>query len=450
MSNGNYQLFQGDCLSVMAGMEAGSVDAVVTDPPYGLAFMGEDWDHGVPGEHFWREALRIAKPGAHLLAFGGTRTFHRLVVAIEDAEWEIRDTIMWVYGSGFPKSHNVGKAIDREAGAERTESVWYDKYHDGGTRQNLGDSHMKGYVPIVPGSNGNIKTLPATPEARQWDGWGTALKPAWEPIIVARKPLEGTVAQNVLKYGTGAINVDGCRVSHDEPIREMKAQSGGDKVYGQSGRHESTTELKATGRWPSNLIHDGSDDVLALFPQAKASGVYTGDGVKRGKGNWVTSFSTPTEESQRPSVMYADTGSAARFFYTAKADKKDRNDGCEGLEEREAKRTQEGGDDTRGRPIPRNHNHHPTVKPLELMRYLCKLVTPSGGIVLDPFMGSGSTGRAAVLEGFGFIGIDLESDYVAIAQARIAKATQMAAGQFVDKRGTEADFDNLPMFGGGQ
>ena len=291
---GMLDLRQGDCLEVLQSLDDASVDAIVTDPPYGLSFMGRKWDYDVPSKEIWEQCLRVLKPGGHLLAFAGTRTQHRMAVNIEDAGFEIRDMIAWVYGSGFPKSRNVG------------------------------------------------------------DGWGTALKPALEPITVARKPFKGTVANNVLTHGTGAINIDGCRVAHNEPIKIMKAQDGGNKVYGQSGRHEETTELKAAGRWPANLIHDGSDEVTEL------------------------------------------TGDAARFFYCAKANKKDREDG----------------------------NTHPTVKPTDLMAYLCRLVTPPGGIILDPFMGSGSTGKAAMREGFSFIGIEREAEYYAIAEQRVKPPEQ--------------------------
>lgn len=325
----------GDCLNVMASMESDNIDSIVTDPPYGLSFMGKDWDHSVPGVPFWKQALRVAKPGSHLLAFGGTRTFHRLMVAIENAGWEIRDTVMWVYGSGFPKTHN-----------------------------------LKG----------------------EWEGWGTAFKPAWEPVVVARKPFKGTVAENVLKHGTGALNIDGCRVAHSEPIKIMKSQAAGNKVYRQSGRYKETTELKSSGRWPANLIHDGSDEVTGLFPN-----------------------------------------DSARFFYCAKASKRERNAGCEELEEkkrdesRNAKQPSMNGGV--GNPYNRGAkpvvNHHPTVKPVALMRYLVRLVTPPGGVVLDPFCGSGSTGVAAIEEGFRFVGIDISAEYCEIARRRIGRAKEV-------------------------
>ena len=329
------KLHHGDCLEVMPTLDADSVDSIISDPPYGLSFMGKAWDHGVPGEVFWREALRVAKPGAHLLAFGGTRTFHRLTVAIEDAGWEIRDCVMWVYGSGFPKSHNG-----------------------------------------------------------EWGG--TALKPAYEPIIVARKPLIGTVAANVLAHGTGGLNIDECRVGTQQTITIRNGDSGGNGAYGRDDR--KFERVNPPGRWPANLIHDGSDEVTAGFPDAGGGFGVRGRGGQayaNGKGFANTLAVTGQE------VGYGDTGSAARFFYCAKASKADRDEG----------------------------NNHPTVKPTALMRYLCKLVTPLNGIILDPFMGSGSTGKAATLERFNFIGIDLSAEYVAIAQARINAATKQIAEQ---------------------
>ncbi|HSH42635.1 MAG TPA: site-specific DNA-methyltransferase [Arenicellales bacterium] len=370
-------IIQGDCLAVLPTLPAESVHACVTDPPYGLSFMGKGWDHGVPGEPYWREVLRVLKPGAHLLAFGGTRTYHRLACAIEDAGFEIRDCVMWVYGSGFPKSLDVAK----QEGCE------------------------------------------------DWQGWGTALKPAWEPIIVARKPLEGTVAKNVLAHGTGALNIDGCRVGgkpSPSVSRRTCAAPGGS--VGATGwvtpaRPESYNEPRPgelLGRWPANLMHDGSDEVLAAFPDSNGSG--PARTLKRGKreGDWGMA-------DQPGSLRDAGEGSAARFFYCPKAAKKDRNEGCEHLPDRTAGECTDRQDDTAGLDSPRagagrtsgSKNHHPTVKPTELMRYLCRLVTPPGGTVLDPFAGSGSTGKAAALEGFGFTGIEMESEYVAVARARL-------------------------------
>jgi len=365
-----YTLHQGDCRDVMAGMDADSVDAIVCDPPYGLRFMGKGWDHGVPGVEFWQAAKHVAKPGAHLLAFGGTRTFHRLTAAIEDAGWEIRDTIMWVYGSGFPKSLNIG------------------------------------------------------------DGIGTALKPAWEPIIVARKPLAGTVASNVLRYGTGGINIDACRIelSEDDPNHRPTpslSNRGANSMFG-SGGHTGDT-LTALGRWPANLIHDGSEDVVGLFPESEG-GAFPGNTANASKFNGLT-YNGGKEYAgilDTPPRSMGDSGSAARFFYTAKASREDREEGLESLPLRSAGEATDRVDGSAGLNSPRAgasrtngaRNHHPTVKPTSLMRYLCRLVTPRDGVVLDPFMGSGSTGKAAILEGFRFIGIDLEPEYVEIARAR--------------------------------
>ena len=402
----------GDCREVMATLDAASVDAVVCDPPYGLSFMGKGWDHGVPGEEFWTEALRVAKPGAHLLAFGGTRTYHRLACAIEDAGWEIRDCVMWVYGNGFPKSHDVSKAIDKAAGAERERIRGVRSAVVGATY--AGDEWSREFKDSVLSSD------PITDAARQWSGWGTALKPAWEPIIVARKPLCGTVADNVLTHGTGGINVDGCRVGTESTLTVRNGNTGAHGRYGKDDR--VFTRENPPGRWPANVIHDGSDEVVGLFPNVKT-------------GN-IKPYAAKTQAEYRQlhcdritTSHQGDTGSAARFFYCAKASKADRDEGCNGLDERENASGNYGTksvnltrkDGGENRVLPRR-NPHPTVKPTALMRYLCRLVTPPGGVVLDPFTGSGSTGKAAVLEGFGFIGIEREAEYVEIARARIAAA----------------------------
>jgi site-specific DNA-methyltransferase (adenine-specific) len=411
----------GDCREVMATLDAESVDAVVCDPPYGLSFMGKGWDHGVPGQEFWTEALRVAKPGAHLMAFGGTRTYHRLACAIEDAGWEIRDCVMWVYGSGFPKSHDVSKAIDKAAGAER-EIVGESSRHVGKKTQRIEGLNGSSTFAETIGM-GAYLTAPATDAARQWSGWGTALKPAWEPIIVARKPLVGTVAENVLTHGTGGINVDGCRVKgtwstwrkKDGTVSEQNQDS--HAIYGQ-GMGDVRNPEHSAGRWPANLIHDGSEEVVGLFPVTK-TGVCPADGAGGYEGGL-------RRRDNRSAMNGGDSGSAARFFYCAKASKADRDEGCEGLAERLTMRYGEKAQgplpqQTPSKPVPQR-NHHPTVKPTALMRYLCRLVTPPGGVVLDPFTGSGSTGKAAVCEGFDFVGIEREAEYVEIARARIAAA----------------------------
>lgn len=311
---GLFTLHLGDCLDVMRSLPDASVDSVVTDPPYGLAFMGKRWDYDVPAAEVWVEVLRVLKPGGHLLSFGGTRTYHRAVCAIEDGGFEVRDQIGWAFGSGFPKSHNG-----------------------------------------------------------EWGG--TALKPAWEPICMARKPLTGTVAANVLAHGTGGLNIEGCRVPTTDDLNGgAYAAERQDSASPWAALHQTSGKefVQPVGRWPANLIHDGSDEVLAAFPQAPGQQDATGE---------------------------RSTGNAARFFYCAKASRADRS----------------------------ANNTHPTVKPTDLMRYLCRLVTPPGGLILDPFLGSGSTGKAAVLEGFRFVGIEREATYLDIAERRIATAVFGAA-----------------------
>jgi DNA modification methylase len=414
MSEANIR--HGDCLEVLRSMPDGSVDAIVTDPPYGLSFMGKRWDYDVPSVEIWRECLRVLKPGGHLLAFAGTRTQHRMAVRIEDAGFEIRDMIAWVYGSGFPKSLDVSKAIDKAAGAER---VVIGSRIKGG----IGGSQTFAQDAWTQANRGPIEldiTAPATPEAQQWAGWGTALKPALEPITVARKPLVGTVAENVLQHGTGALNVDGCRVGTEDdcarkPSLVHDTAAGFGKGAAMGGRGHDA------GRWPANLIHDGSDEVVACFPaNAGASAPVKGTEVSRASVGRVTG-----ERDRVPGAFHADSGSAARFFYCAKASKADRDEGLDMgvISQRQGARP--GSPDESGKFPDHDHrerigNNHPTVKPTDLMRYLCRLVTPPGGVVLDPFTGSGSTGKAAVLEGFRFIGIERDPQYIEIARARVA------------------------------
>ena len=389
-------LLLGNCLEKLAEMPDCSIDAIITDPPYGLSFMGKKWDYDVPSEDIWRECLRVLKPGGHLLAFAGTRTQHRMAVRIEDAGFEIRDMIAWVYGSGFPKSLDVSKAIDKASGAER-KIISETKTNSGGMAHISKTNAEHGFRPAA--YNGHSLddsaknciqiTAPATPEAQQWDGWGTALKPALEPITVARKPFKGTVAANVLAHGTGGLNVDGCRV-WTEVLPEQRA---GQAQLGTFERGEMVTPER-TGRWPANLIHDGSDEVVGLFPESKGQQGAISGKEPSGKTNAVYGEYQQRNESEPRN----DAGSAARFFYCAKTSKRERGEG----------------------------NNHPTVKPIALMRYLCRLVTPPSGTVLDPFMGSGSTGMAAEAEGFDFVGIELDPDYFAIAEQRIANSESFA------------------------
>lgn len=376
MADLTWRVDHGDCLDVMRGMADASVDAVVSDPPYGLGFMGKAWDHGVPGVPFWVEALRVAKPGAHLLAFGGTRTFHRLAVAIEDAGWEVRDCFLWLYGTGFPKSHNL-------------------------------DGPHK--------------------------GWGTALKPAWEPIIVARKPLVGTVAKNVGEFGTGALNINASRVPTDggkarigEASQERRYDTRGGTNFaalpGPRGGDPS-------GRWPANVILD-EDAAAALDAQTGDLGRSSGT-QRTTSASWLGTR-TKAEDKE---IGFGDSGGASRFFYVAKASRSERDAGLEAFpvvaDETHAhgmkqERWPDGTLRDRVTPPATRANTHPTVKPIALMRYLCRLVTPPNGIVLDPFTGSGTTGVAALREGFRFVGIEKEDTeahpYVTLARARIAAA----------------------------
>lgn len=396
-------LLLGDSTELLATLPDNSIDSVVTDPPYGLSFMGKRWDYDVPSEAIWRECLRVLKPGGHLLAFAGTRTQHRMAVRIEDAGFEIRDMIAWVYGSGFPKSLDVSKAIDavtitgkssysamadvedsKEAGLSAPDDSFI-SYGSETSRQ--GKLRHDARRP---------KTDAVTDAAREWQGWGTALKPALEPITVARKPLEGTVAANVLAYGTGGLNIDGCRIAAE---KATGWGGGGSKLYeGGLSREGGEARMQDAGRWPANLIHDGSEEVLAGFPQTTSGTKLPHHKRTTSKGNHNFGSGIGGGLLNAPSegeFFVGDTGSAARFFYCAKSSRKDRGD----------------------------NNNHPTVKPTDLMRYLCRLVTPPGGTVLDPFMGSGSTGKAARLEGFQFIGIERDAEYFQIAQRRIEAAT---------------------------
>jgi site-specific DNA-methyltransferase (adenine-specific) len=400
------KLFHGDCLKVLPTLEENSVDSIVTDPPYELGFMGKKWD--ATGIAFnvdvWREAYRVLKPGGHLLAFSGSRTYHRMAVAIEDAGFEIRDQIMWVYGSGFPKSMAIDKQLDKQLGVEREVVGRNPNSRENSTKDNtLFESGTVGKTDYI--------TKPSSEEAKKWEGWGTALKPAHEPIVLARKPLEGTVVNNILKHGVGGINIDDSRVPGEEiPINKLEMWSG----FGEKVKPEYEQEMNNKGRFPANLIHDGSEEVTELFPRAKG-GAYP---AKRGKAV-ATTFASGQETEGGFRAM-GDDGSAARFFYCAKANKRDRNDGLDGFEvKRPDTRTKTGMGTFDEKGVAAQSNHHPTVKPIALMQYLVRLVTPPTGIVLDPFMGSGSTGKACMYEGFSFIGIDQSEEYVKISQARI-------------------------------
>jgi len=368
-----WTLYEGDCLEVMKTLPSESVDAIITDPPYELGFMNKKWDNtGIAYNiNLWKEALRILKPGGHLLAFGGTRTYHRMACAIEDAGFEIRDCIQWLYGSGFPKSMDISKAIDKQAGAKR-EVIG----RNPNSRENCNKSNTL-YQSGTVGKTDYI-TAPATPEAKQWEGWGTALKPANEPIVVARKPIsEKTIADNVLKWGTGGINIYGCRIPTDETITNHSRSTESSKSKGKYGdsRAQEThqTQGQKLGRFPANVILD--EEAGKMLDEQSGISKSSGSGY-----NFETS-----------KLHFNDSGGASRFFYVAKASKKERGEG----------------------------NNHPTVKPVSLIKYLVTLVTPPDGVCFDPFMGSGTTAIACINTNRNYIGFEIDKDYYNLAQKRI-------------------------------
>ena len=421
------KLLIGNCLDTLKQLANDSIDSVVTDPPYELGFMGKSWDStGIAfNVDVWQECLRVLKPGGHLIAFSGSRTYHRMAVAIEDAGFEIRDQIMWVYGSGFPKSMDIAKAIDKAAGANVIKGEPFNVV--GGTNKSNGGSKFRSDHPEY------VKPKAITDKAKQWQGWGTALKPAHEPMVLARKPLsEKTVAANVLTYGTGAINIDASRVGNEQlgggtlpDYRDVGAMSkeatGIDKLsFGQNPRPADRIEQPTyTGRFPANFIHDGSDEVVALFPNSKGNGA-TGGGEG---GIWTKG------NKQQVSPGFTDNGTAARFFYCAKASKSERNGGLDGLPIVQGggmsgtvdKSLKTGSGNERDG---KQSNFHPTVKPLALMRYLINLVTPPNGTVLDPFLGSGTTAVAATLDNFNWVGCEMTEDYLPIIKGRVDWATK--------------------------
>lgn len=388
------KLLNADCMEHMKTMDNNSIDAIITDPPYGLSFMGKQWDYDVPKVEIWKECLRVLKPGGHLMAFAGTRTQHRMAVNIEDAGFEIRDMVAWVYGSGFPKSHNIGKAVDKLQGNDR---------------ETIPNPKAKQQTQSKNGIYGDYEaTKETTIGNSEWEGWGTALKPALEPITLARKPFKGTVADNVLKWGTGGLNIDDCRVGIDENDDIHKKNPHTKGGFGNKGAYVYTNKMGrgadvydfSQGRFPANFIHDGSQQILDIFPESagQQGDIVRHKNIRKSPSGCYGAMPPAADRYKRN-----DKGSAARFFYCPKASRKERDEGLE-----------KGG----------TRNTHPTVKPIELMRYLCRLITPPNGVVLDPFMGSGSTGVAAQREGFDFIGMELDSDYYEIAQARIGKALQ--------------------------
>lgn len=375
------EIIHGDCLEVLMTLEDNSIDSIVTDPPYELGFMNKKWDStGIAyNVDLWKECLRVLKPGGHLLAFGGTRTYHRMTCAIEDAGFEIRDCIQWIYGSGFPKSHDISKAIDKKLGTYVEGKLLPSSRTTGASATGIATTFRK-----------KTASNPQSPEAQQWKGWGTALKPANEPIVLARKPLsEKTVAENVLKWGTGGLNIDGCRLNTlprktgTKPTSD-EATGTGNTLVGSSKNRQAEYDMLNKGRFPTNVILDEEAGKLL-------------------------------DEQQK---------GASRFFYCAKASKKERNMGLEDMPEVISNdgrdKTLASGNMPHNRGNVPKKNHHPTVKPVKLMEYLIKLVTPPEGIVLDPFLGSGTTAIAALNTGRYFIGIEKEKKYVDIAKKRIA------------------------------
>lgn len=385
------RLINGESLAELRKFDDGHFHAVVTDPPYELGFMGKAWDgQGIAySVEFWREVLRVLKPGGHLLAFGATRTYHRMTCAIEDAGFEIRDSLHWMYATGFPKSLDVSKAIDDAAGAEREVT----------RAARVADTYRPEHVDMDPRASKDRerRDKPATDAAKQWGGWGTALKPAHEPIVLARKPLIGTVAGNVTAHGTGALNIDACRI--ETQARPLLVADGVRTRNGAGGFQNGSRAAGETtlGRWPANVLLD-EDAAAELDAQTGDLGKSRGGRVGKKAQGIVTNV--PAGDFYAGDPGFGDSGGASRFFYVAKPGRKERDAG--GV-----------------------RNVHPTVKPVELMRYLVRLVTPPGGLVLDPFLGSGTTGVAAHLEGFDFVGIEREAEYMAIAEARIAACADL-------------------------
>ena len=421
----------GDCLEEMKKLPDRSIDAIVTDPPYELAFMGKKWDaSGIAyNVDMWGECLRVLKPGGHLLAFGGSRTYHRMACAIEDAGFEIRDSIHWVYGSGFPKSLDISKALDKAANAEREVISVAKRSNAKGSITNYSKWERPEEYDI---------TAPATSAAKQWAGWGSALKPAHEPVVLARKPLDGcTIAENVLRWGCGGLNINACRIASPDKTWGSGNRDSWRESEGRTDRQENRygePDSNPGKRFPSNLIHDASPAVLAEFAKAgeRKVGFFNGH---RNKPKTKNDFGIFKLQDEAPSHE-ASTGSAARFFmaceftpadyapivYYAKASRAERDNGLGGLPlgpppASARSNPAPGRKNALGEP---RHNHHPTVKPLTLMRYLCRLITPPGGLILDPFGGSGTTGIAAIKEGFHYILIEQQEEYCEIARKRVA------------------------------
>ena len=441
-----FDIATGDVISVLATVPDNSFDAVLCDPPYGYRFMGKRWDYQVPNVALWREVLRVCKPGAALVSFGGTRTFHRVAVNIEDAGFELRDVLSWMYGSGFPKSHDVSKAIDKAAGAAR-EVIGTKPNPDGYTRtaSRTATGFFTGkevaLARVAMGAHdvaaATIITAPATPLAEQWSGYGTSLKPAWEPAILGRKPLEGTVAANVAKWGCGALAIDACRIGTDGATKRS-----GQAPYAASGwrtGHEIVA-LDGLGRWPANVAMD-EDAAAALDAQTGNLGKSSGGGLSNGD-KFGGGYAPPGAAT----IGFGDSGGASRFFYCAKVSTREREHGCASLPQRSAGEcTQhadvaEGDEERRAAGLNSSRaganrgsgarNHHPTLKPIALTRWLARLIMPptSGAKLLVPFAGAGSEMIGALLAGWSHVlGIEREAEYVEIARARCTAALNTKA-----------------------
>lgn len=412
----------GNCLETLKTLADASIDSIVTDPPYELGFMGKQWDaSGIAYQvELWAECLRVLKPGGHLLAFGGTRTYHRMAVAIEDAGFEIRDSIHWTYGSGFPKSLNISKAIDKAAKAER-KVVGYSKGVTVAKEDNKHGGINRGAVGIKQTAIDVPITAPATEAAKKWDGWGTALKPSHEPIVVARKPLTGTVAETVLQHGTGGINIDVSRIGNDTvgwqgTGRNADSPTAGASRGGEQGGYNfADGEARPViGRFPANtLLTHNHDCDTTCTPNCPV------DLLDKQQAE-VSRFFHNSQWSQADDLT--------PFIYQAKPGKKERNAGLDAIEPKFAPTMNNGigGKEHDPDTATKKQNFHPTVKPVELIRYLIRMVTPPKGIVLDPFLGSGTTAVAAVLEGFEWKGCELTEDYLPIIKGRVKWATKQA------------------------
>ena len=411
------KIIHGDCLEKLKDLPDNSVDSIVTDPPYELGFMGKSWDStGIANNvDMWKECLRVLKPGGHLLAFSGTRTYHRMASAIEDAGFEVRDMIEWVYGSGFPKSLNIGKAVDKLQGNERE---WVSKSPFQASEE--AEKRSEGKC-----QSGRTTHPDITKGTSEWEGYGTALKPAHEPCVLARKPLDGTVANNVLKHGTGGLNIDGTRIPTQEHLGRPQAQNSESNPFSKGLKSNGYNDNSQGKRFPANLIHDGSDEVEAVFPQTKSGDIKP----HHHKSNVYGGNALLSSKTINSSVAtYGDSGSASRFFYTAKASKSERNAGLEGLPDIEqhghyaqdewSRQNMGNTPDAKREPT---KNNHPTVKPLSLTKYLANLIKPpTGGRLPVPFSGSGSEMIGALQAGWEYVeGVELTEEYIPIAEARI-------------------------------